>query len=338
MYHERRRFAYTADEPMSFDEVWGQEPAIQTLTRALQSGKVHHAYRFEGPAGVGKQMAALRFARALVCERGGLGCGECSACRRALTLSEESPRVPQHPDIVLLGRGLYKDVITQGEATGISIEQVRRVVLSRIGFPPHEGRALVFIVRDAEELTLSAVNALLKTLEEPPARTFFVLLSSRPNRLLDTIRSRTLPVRFAPLSDEIIARILAARGLPTDAASYAQGSADAALGLADPELFKEQEQFTQAIRQALAAVDLAPALKFAESYKADRDALKEQLGFLAQSFAAEARKLIADAPAAAQLCAAQHQEVLVAVNELERNVSNALVLETLVQRLRRVAA
>ena len=73
---------------MSFDEIWGQEPAIQTLKRALESGRVHHAYRFEGPPGVGKEMAARRFARALVCERGGLGCGECSACRRAMTLSE----------------------------------------------------------------------------------------------------------------------------------------------------------------------------------------------------------------------------------------------------------
>ncbi|HEV8550435.1 MAG TPA: DNA polymerase III subunit delta', partial [Polyangiaceae bacterium] len=187
-----------------FADVLGQEPAVRTLERALAAGKVHHAYRFEGPAGVGKELLAFALAQTLVCERGGAAaCGQCSACRRAVSLSGEEPRVPLHPDVVLLGRGLYRSVLGSGasEATGISVEQVRRIVLARVGFPPHEGRALVFIVRDADEITVQAANALLKTLEEPHARTHFILLTSRPSRLLDTIRSRSLPVRFAPLSD-----------------------------------------------------------------------------------------------------------------------------------------
>jgi len=318
-----------------FAAVLGQEPAVTTLERALASGRAHHAYRFEGPPGVGKELAAFAFAQALVCERGN-GCGECSACRRAVTLSEDDPRVPQHPDVVLLGRGLYRGLLgsNSGEATGISVEQVRRIVLARVGFPPHEGRALVFIVREADEITMQAANALLKTLEEPHEKTHFVLLTSRPSRLLDTIRSRSLPVRFGPLPDRIIASILEKRGLDPSVAPLAQGSASLALELADPEEKQERDAFVQAAFNALTAPDLAPALKLAEGQKRDRDGLKAQLIFFAQAVAAQARAAIAADAKAALARAFQHRTVLEAIDALERNVQPALALEAMFVRLR----
>ncbi|MGC4092354.1 MAG: hypothetical protein QM756_31625 [Polyangiaceae bacterium] len=93
----------------------------------------------------------------------------------------------------------YRSVTGQAEASGISVEQIRRVVLERIGFSPHEGRALVFIVREADELTLQAANSLLKTLEEPPARTHFVLLTSRPESLAryDSVSRATVALQPA---------------------------------------------------------------------------------------------------------------------------------------------
>src|SRR6185295_16104565 len=101
-----------------FAEILGQEPALTTLFRALDSGRVHHAYRFEGPAGMGKRMAALALAQTLLCEQGGTrACGACSACRRALSCSEEEPRVPLHPDLVLVQRGLYKKTLGAAEAS-----------------------------------------------------------------------------------------------------------------------------------------------------------------------------------------------------------------------------
>ncbi|MFZ5894411.1 MAG: ATP-binding protein [Myxococcota bacterium] len=322
---------------MSFEDVWGQEPAIQTLTRALESGRIHHAYRFEGPAGVGKEMVAMRFARALVCERGGLGCGECSACRRAMTLSDVEPYVPLHPDVVLVARGLYRSVTGQAEATGLGVEQVRRVVLERIGFSPHEGRALVFIVRDADELTPQAANSLLKTLEEPPPRTHFVLLTSRPNRLLDTIRSRAQPLRFSPLPEVVIARILEARGRKPELAAYAQGSAELALELADPEALAEREAFVSGVQTALDAKDLSVAIKFAESQKGDRDALKAMLAFFAQTLATNARNAVRSDTAAAEKQARRHAAVLEAMSDIEKNVQPALVLETMIHTLRRAS-
>src|SRR5262249_61614469 len=174
-----------------------------------------------------------------------LGCGECSACRRALTFSSEEPRLPLHPDVVLVQRGLYPPALLGGsasEATGISVEQIRRVVLTRAAYRSHEQRALVFIVRDAEELTASAANALLNTLEEPAPHPHFVLLTSRPHRLLDTIRSRTLPVRFGPLPDALVVKILERHGLSPAHAALAQGSASHALDLADPDAMRKREE------------------------------------------------------------------------------------------------
>jgi DNA polymerase-3 subunit delta' len=322
---------------MSFAHVLGQEPALTTLTRALEFGKVHHAYRFEGPPGVGKSLAALALGRALLCEAPTpLACETCLACKRAATISEQEPRVPAHPDLLLVERGLYKSVLGGSEASGIGIEQVRRIVLSRVGFPPHEGRAVVCIIRGADELTASAANALLKTLEEPPARTFFVLITSRPSRLLDTIRSRTLPVRFGPLPEATIAQLLSARGLDPTLAPLAQGSMEQALQVADAEALAEREAFTHALLQGLEAPDLAGALAFAEKQKLERPELSGLLWHLAQRLALRAREVVAGAPDEARRLAQRYQLVLGAVEELERNVAPQLTLEALVTRLRLV--
>ncbi len=321
---------------MPFSEILGQEPALQTLYRALDTGHVHHAYRFEGPDGVGKELAAFALAQALVCERGGKrACGECSACTRALKITEDEPHVPAHPDVVLIERGLYRGRISASEATGISIEQIRRIVLERAGYRPHEGRALVFIVRAAEELTVSAANALLKTLEEPGPNTHFILLTSRENRLLDTIRSRTLPVRFSPLSDALVAQILEQKGLDSKVAPLAQGSVAFAVELASEDAIKEREEFVSAATAAIAARDLAPAIKFAETRR-ERDSLRGLLAYFAQTLALRGRVQVSAAPADAERAAQSYGVVLAALRDVERNVSPALALEAMVYRLREI--
>jgi DNA polymerase-3 subunit delta' len=273
---------------------------------------------------------------ALVCERGGLGCEQCSACKRAMTLSEDEPRVPVHPDVVWVARGLYRSVTGQAEASGIGVEQVRKVVLTRIGFAPHEGRALVFIIDDADELTIQAANSLLKTLEEPPPRTHFVLVTSRPNRLLDTIRSRTLPVRFGPLPESVVARILRERELSPDVAPFAEGSAALALSLAQEDSLRERQEFASQIQAALVARDLAPGVRFAEAQKGDRDTLKSQLAFFAQSLAVSAKEAVTAQPAQAERSARRYAAVLSTIGDIERNVQSALALEAMIQRLRQI--
>lgn len=320
----------------ALDRVLGQDPAKRTLERALQGGRVHHAYRFEGPEGVGKELAAFALAQALVCEIDGAhGCGACAACRRAVTLAEDEPHVPLHPDVILVGRGLYASVLGSSEATGISIEQVRRVILARAGYPPHEGRALVFIVRAADELTPQAANALLKTLEEPGPKTHFVLVTSRPNKLLDTVRSRTLAVRFGPLPDTVVASLLEARGLPASVAELAGGSMALAVQLADEDRLKEREEFIAAARTAVQAPDLATALALSEHRADSRDGLREQLGHFAQALAARAREVVAIDPDAALRAARRHAVVMAAIDEVEKNVAPALALEGMLSKIRR---
>lgn len=317
-----------------FDGVLGQQTALTTLQRALASGRIHHAYRFEGQEGVGKELAAFRFAAALVCPH--LPVPPCQEClQRVTTLASEEPRVPLHPDVVLIQRGLYGKVLGAAEATGISVEQIRRLVLARAGYPPHEGKALVFIVRGADELTVQAANALLKTLEEPGKNTHFVLLTSRPKRLLDTIVSRTLRIRFGPLPDTALVTILERHGASTSVVPFAEGSASVALALADPDSIQKRESFVSAALAAVQAADARAALALADQRPPEKGELVTLLVHLAGTLATKARAVAAEAPQRAGRLARAHQIVEGALGDLERNAQPALVLETMVLELRR---
>ncbi len=158
-----------------------QARVVAQLRRAIELDRVPHAYLFTGPPGAPLYDAALALATALSCQRArGEGCGECDACAKIAG--------GIHPDVVTLLR--------EGAAQIIPIESVRNQVIARMGLPPHEGPLRVFIVEEATALAPPAANALLKTLEEPPARTLFVLCSTAPEQLLPTIRSRCQRVRF----------------------------------------------------------------------------------------------------------------------------------------------
>lgn len=330
---------------MPFSPIQGQDEAIRTLTRALQSGRVHHAYRFEGPDGVGKEMAAFALAQALVCTGGDkLGCGKCEACHRAVTFANERPEVPLHPDVILVERGLYPaSVIGKDEVAQISVEQIRKVVLTHASYPPHEGRGRLFIIRRAEELAgtsnASAANALLKFLEEPKQGTHFVLLTSRPDRMLDTIRSRTQKVRFGPLPDPILQKVLTAKGIAPDkqemVIDLAAGSASAALALVDAERTTSRDEFVAAMMSAMRAPNLGPAVNIAEGLDTkDKERLKEDLRAFAATLARSAKKRLESEPIGAIIDARRFECVLRAIGYLERNASPNLSLLALVMELR----
>src|SRR6202044_3400490 len=174
----------------------------------------------------------------------------------------------------------------------ISIDQVRTLVLARASFAPHEGRAKVFIVRRAEELSTSAANALLKTLEEPNKKTHFILLSSQPDSLLSTIRSRTQRVRFAALPQAIVTKLLIARGVDAFRAAgiarLSAGSMQGALSLADDEESAAREAFVTRALEATVAPTLGPALDLAEDAKKDKGELGTKLAALATALAGRA--------------------------------------------------
>lgn len=318
-----------------FSSILGQPAALQTLANALQKDRVHHAYRFEGPSGVGKKKTAIALAQSLLCTTNRTeGCGECTACKRAGTLASEAPEVPIHPDFIWVRRGLYAPpFLTSKEATGISVEQIRKVVLGRTGFGPHEGRALVVFIEDAEELTISAANALLKTLEEPGPRVHFVLHTSRPHRLLDTLRSRTLAVRFGPLAQEVIEGLLEANGLDRRAAAHAEGSVERALHWANSELAERNTQWVKAVERACSAPHLGPGLELARELPKGR----HEVAALLQAYASHLAALVREPETATtrqEQVARRFTKVDAALSAIERNVNPTLTVEALLVELR----
>ncbi len=328
-----------------FSHILAQPTAIGAITRALETSRTHHAYRFEGPDGVGKEMAAFALARALVCTGGvPLGCLRCDACRRATTPSKDPPHTPLHPDVIVVERGLYPPEAigrSRPEVSDISVDQVRKIVLSRAAFSPHEGRARVFIIRRADELGVGAANALLKTLEEPHEGTHFVLLTARPERLLSTIRSRTVPIRFGPLPSSVLKQLLVQRGHSGAdvelALELAAGSASAALALVDPDAKRERDGFIQAAMGALEARDLGAATAFAEANDKSREELRELLRALGAHLAQQARQQTQEGDPQAVVNARRHAAVARTVGFLERNASATLSLIDLVATMRAAA-
>jgi DNA polymerase III delta' subunit len=164
-----------------WDNVQEQDRVVATLRRAIESDRVPHAYLFSGPPGSPLVATALALAASLNCATGrGDACGHCEPCTKIAG--------GFHPDVVTLMR--------EGAAQIVPIESVRTQVIGRIGLPPHEAAVRVFVVEEATAMAPPAANALLKTLEEPPARTLFVLCTTAPEQLLPTIRSRCQRVRF----------------------------------------------------------------------------------------------------------------------------------------------
>ena len=195
---------------MRLADLIGQDLARAALERALAGGRVAHAYVFEGPAGVGKRSAALGLAMALDCPVApGLGCGACEVCRRI--------EAGLHPDVPSFG--------PSGPGGQIVIDDIR-AILALTRTRPHEARARVIIVNDADAMNPSSANGLLKTLEEPLPGNHLVLCTGAPERLLPTVRSRAQRIRFRALSPAALSAIARARGLPEARAEIAVALAD----------------------------------------------------------------------------------------------------------------
>ena len=185
------------------------------LRRAVASGHVPHAYLFEGPDGVGKRAAAYGLALALTCAvEPGEGCGTCDSCRR-------------------IDAGLHPDVpVFAAETTQIVIEQAQAIV-AMAATRPHEAPARVIIIDDADRLNVNAANCLLKTLEEPAPGTHIVLVTSAPDRILPTIRSRVQRIRFRALTAEaLVALLTGAHAIDPRRAAVAAALADGSVARA----------------------------------------------------------------------------------------------------------
>ena len=217
---------YRRHRPGSFDEVVGQTHVVRTLRNAVEGGKVHHAYLFVGSRGTGKTSMAKILARSLNCERGGptvTPCGECESC-------------------VTIAAGTSVDVIEMDAASNRSVDDVRDL-RERVAYAPAGGRWKVYILDEAHMLTKEAWNAFLKTLEEPPPNTVFVLATTESHKVMATIADRCQRFDFQRPSleqiSEVLNRVAAAESIEVDEgatamiARSASGSFRDALGTLD---------------------------------------------------------------------------------------------------------
>jgi len=216
------------------------------LQRALGSNRMPHAYIFHGPPGVGKGMMALRLARLLLCDEpapieppAGVGVGTAIAWRDACGRCRNCELVEAgtHPDLHLISKELHQHhpdpSVRQRKGLDLSVEVIRHFVIEPAGIRSACGGAKVFVVQEAERMTLAAQNALLKTLEEPPAGTFLILLVEQLEQLMPTILSRSQQAAFCALPKEFVHEVLTGdRAMPGEAARFCAALSDGRLGLA----------------------------------------------------------------------------------------------------------
>lgn len=273
--------------PRQFSEVVGQEPVVRALSQALTSGRLHHAYLFTGTRGVGKTTLARIFAKAL-------------NCRDGITAEPCVDDIAQAID-----EGRFVDLIEIDAASRTKVEDTREL-LDNVQYAPSVGRYKIYIIDEVHMLSTHSFNALLKTLEEPPAHVKFLLATTDPHKLPVTILSRCLQFHLRPMTPEILighlARVLTAEGISFEqeaialVSRMAQGSVRDALSLLDQAIVlgggavgyeSTREMLGLAsdaqvltLLQALVAQDSAAALAQLQAWigwGADFDRLQQQL-------------------------------------------------------------
>lgn len=176
---------YRTYRPSTFDEVVGQDHIVKTIKNALTTGKIAHAYLFAGPRGTGKTTMAKLFAKALNCDEG-IG-HQCENCKNCIAIKE----------------GNHPDVIEIDAASNNGVEEVRELI-DKVRYSTILGRYKVYIIDEVHMMTSGAFNALLKTLEEPPAHVIFILATTEPHKILPTILSRCQRYDFSKINDTAI--------------------------------------------------------------------------------------------------------------------------------------
>ena len=175
--------SYRKYRPSTFESVAGQQHIVTTLQNALKENRIAHAYLFCGPRGTGKTSMARLFAKALNCEEGfGHQCNEC-------------------PNCLAINKGAHPDVIELDAASNRGIDDIRDIV-NKVKYSTTLGKYKIYIIDEVHMLTVEAFNALLKTLEEPPANVIFILCTTEPYKLMPTILSRVQRYDFTRIGDK----------------------------------------------------------------------------------------------------------------------------------------
>lgn len=244
-----------------FRDVIGQEQIKEHLQNAIRAKKVSHAYIINGEKSSGKEFIARVFAMTLQCEQGETEpCQECHSCKQALS--------DNHPDIIY---------VTHEKPNTVSVDDIRAQINNDVVIKPYSGRYKIYILNEAEKMTPQAQNAILKTLEEPPAYAVIILLTANVNSLLPTILSRCVVLNMKPVADEAVKNYLMEQLRVPDykaeiCVAFARGNIGKAKSLAASEDFENLKSEALSLLKYIKDMELneiIAAIKRITEYKFD---------------------------------------------------------------------
>ncbi len=244
-----------------FKDIIGQENLKEHLINAIQADKISHAYVIQGELGAGKEFIAKIFAKTIQCERGETEpCEECRSCKQIENNN--------HPDVIW---------VTHEKPNSIGVEDIRGQINNDMGIKPYYGPKKIYIIKDAQKMTVQAQNALLKTLEEPPAYGVILLLTTNAEALLPTILSRCVILHMRPAEDKKIVDYLMKQLQVPDykasvCAAFARGNVGKAKALAENEDFEHiKEEAVSLLKyiQDMEISEIVAAVKKISDFKLD---------------------------------------------------------------------
>ena len=247
----------------SFKDVVGHKDIIRYIEQAVKEEKVSHAYILNGEKGSGKKLLANLFAMSLQCQNlqeDGDACGECQSCKQAAHGNQ--------PDI---------KIISHEKPGSISVDEIREQINQDIVIKPYSSKHKVYIMPDADLMTVQAQNALLKTLEEPPQYAVILLLTENAEVLLPTIRSRCVMLKLRNIKDALVKKYLMEQKCIPDykadvCVAFAQGNLGRAIMLAESEHFNEiKEESVHLLKHIneMELYEIEDAIKHMSAYKLD---------------------------------------------------------------------
>ena len=236
---------------LGFNDILGHEQIKDHFRNAVQTGKVSHAYILSGEAGMGRKSLANAFALNLLCEKGLPDpCMQCHACKQVLAGS--------HPDLIY---------VTHEKPASIGVDDIREQINDTILVRPYSSYYKIYIVDEAEKMTVQAQNALLKTIEEPPSYAVILRLTTNPDAFLPTILSRCVQLKLKPLKDVVVKEyLIQSLGVEESQAeiyaAFARGNLGKAIHLAESEDFKRMYDEILHMLKHLKEADISELLDY----------------------------------------------------------------------------
>ena len=252
-----------------FKDILGHEQIKEHFQNAVQTGKLSHAYILSGEAGMGRKSLANAFALSLLCEKGlPEPCMQCHACRQVLS--------GNHPDLIY---------VTHEKPASIGVDDIREQINDTIMVRPYSSYHKIYIVDEAEKMTVQAQNALLKTIEEPPSYAVLLLLTTNQEAFLPTILSRCVQLKLKPLRDSVVKEYLTqSLGIGESQAevyaAFARGNLGKAIYLAQSENFKFMYDEILHLLKYLKEMDISELLDYIRKLKENNLDIYECLDFM----------------------------------------------------------